>query len=510
MTDFRVGIGRIWHESNGFIRTYTTIRDFESFAGGITVGEELLDQPDRCDEIAGFMDVFNRDSRIELVPLLSAATPPSGLLNRQAVESLENSLRRQLRNAGQLDGICFALHGAMSGEKIADLDGHFLQVLRSEVGPQVPIVCSLDCHAVVTRKMVDLATALTAYRTHIHTDVVETGSRAARILLDTLAGKIKPTLRYQRIPMLFGDPGTDKTPLKRLFDKFIAWDKIDAVVACSLCPSFPYQNVQQQGWTAIAVTDDDADLAEHLARELAEDLWRTRDSLLPESMLAPKEAIRKAASLPGCPVVVTDSADNVGGGASGDTTAILEALLEARSDIDGLALLHIPDPEAVSIVKASNVGETVSLEIGGKCDNRFGQPVPITGQILCVTQGPITDDGKFGSNPTIEVGTIVCLGIDNVRLVLTERVIMGPQPSLFRRVGIEPFDAKIVVLKSGIGYKATYGHIAKAVLHADCPGPVSRNVTNFDFNRVPRPIFPLDTNFDWQPDFSGNTEQTSK
>ena len=141
MTGFRVGIGRIWHESNGFIRTYTTIRDFESFAGGIIVGDELLDQPDRRDEIAGFLDVFNRNSRIELVPLLSAATPPSGLVDRQAVESLESSLRRQLQNAGQLDGICFALHGAMSGEEIADLDGHFLQVLRDEVGPHVPIVC---------------------------------------------------------------------------------------------------------------------------------------------------------------------------------------------------------------------------------------------------------------------------------------------------------------------------------------------------------------------------------
>jgi len=499
MTDFRVGIGRIWHESNGFIRTCTNIRDFESFAGGIAVDDELLDQPDRRDEIAGFLDVFNRDSRIELVPLLSATTPPSGLVNRQAVESLESILRQQLENAGKLDGICFALHGAMSGEKIADLDGHFLQVLRGEVGPQAPIVCSLDCHAVVTRQMVDLATALTAYRTHVHTDVVETGRRAARILLDTLACKIKPTVRYQRIPMLFIDPGTDEAPLKRLFDKFIAWDETDGVIACSLCPSYPYQNVEQQGWTALAVTDDDAELADHLVRELAEEVWQARDSLLPKPMLASKEAIRKAAAVPGCPVVVTDSADNVGGGAPGDTTAILEALLEVRTGIDGLALLHIPDPEAISVVKASSVGETVCLEVGGKRDSRFGQPVSVTGQILCVTEGPITDDGRFGNDPTIEVGTIVCLGVDNVRLVLTERVIKGPQPSLFRKVGIEPFDAKIVVVKSGIGFKATYGHVAKAILHADCPGPVSRNVANFDFNRVLRPIFPLDADFDWRP-----------
>jgi microcystin degradation protein MlrC len=87
---------------------------------------------------------------------------------------------------------------------------------------------------------------------------------------------------------------------------------------------------------------------------------------------------------------------------------------------------------------------------------------------------------------------IVCLGQENLRLVLTEHAIWGPQPSLFRKVGIEPFEAKLVVVKSGIGYKVTYGSVAKGIVHADCRGPGSRNVAHFNFKEIPRPMFPLD------------------
>ena len=497
MSKHRIGIGKIRHESNTFFRESTTLADFESFAGGIVVGDELLSRPGRRDEVTGFLEVFG-DAPVELVPLLTTTTPPSGPIADDAADAIESTLREQLRRARPLDGICFSLHGAMSGVSTVDLDGHFLRVIREEVGPRIPIVCPLDCHAVISHEMVELTTAMTAYRTHPHTDVVETGERAARILLDALGGKTRPVLRHRTVPMLFPDGGTETPALRRLFDKFIAWDETDGVIAYSLCPSYPYQDVPHQGWTVLAVTGDDAELAERLARELAADVWEAGESLLPEPMLAPEEAIRTAADMPGCPVIVTDAADNVGAGAPGDTTRILEAVIETRREVDGLILLHIPDAEAVSAAKAAGVGKTVSLDVGGKRDTRFGRPVRVTGQILCVTEGSITDDGKFGDEPTIDVGDIVSLALDNVRLVLTERVIKGPQPSLFRKVGIEPFDAKVVAVKSGIGYKVTYGPVAKAVLDADCPGPGSRNVANLGFRNVPRPIFPLDADMQWQ------------
>ena len=250
----------------------------------------------------------------------------------------------------------------------------------------------------------------------------------------------------------------------------------------------------------MAVTNDDAALAERLATELAGACWKARHELLPKPMVPPEEAVRQAAATPGCPVVIADPADNIGGGGGGDNTVLLEALLAARRDVDGLILHHIPDAQAVAALAGAGVGDTVTVRVGGKRDWRFSRPVTVTGKVLCVTRGRITDDGKFTAKELVDVGAVVCLGVDNVRLVLTERLVHGPQPSLFRKVGVEPFEAKIVAVKSGIGYRVTYGHVAKAVIIADCPGALSGNLNNYDFHRIPRPIFPIDGDFDWKAD----------
>ena len=52
--------------------------------------------------------------------------------------------------------------------------------------------------------------------------------------------------------------------------------------------------------------------------------------------------------------------------------------------------------------------------------------------------------------------------------------------------------------KSGIGYDVSYGNVARAMLDAGRPGPGSRNLANFDLRHVPRRIFLLDADMQWQ------------
>ena len=500
MPDYRIAIGRFWHESNSFCSVTTDVEDFRATSsyGGTSDGDQVLDQGITRNEVTGFVDVFGRDGRVEIIPTLSSGTLPSGLVTDEAVAYLEEILRRRLRAAGRLDGVCFALHGAMSGTSIEDLDGHFLQVIRDEVGPAVPIVVALDCHAVLSGRMFDLTTAMTAYRTHPHLDLVETGAKAAHMLLDVLDGKTRPVVRTERLPMLFTDPGFDKGPLKDLYEMLAEWDKLDGVISCSFCPSFPYQDVPDQAWTAIAVTDNDDALAQRLAGDLARRVGDVRHALVPKPMLSPKDAVRRAIEVEGRPVVIADPADNVGGGAPGDTTAMLEVLLAMRGQVDGLIVANLPDADAIEKIAAAAPGDTVKVDVGGKRDRRFSKPLAIEARVEVRNAGTINNDGKFGPDPQIEVGRIVLLSIDNVRLVLTDRPIMGPQPSLFRKVGIDPFEAKIAMLKTGTGYKQTYAAAAKAVFRADCPGAVSPDISNFDFHRVVRPIFPIDPDATWQ------------
>ena len=501
MAHYRLAIARFWHESNSFSGIPTQIRDFEQYQGGTLIGSQLLEHTERRDEVAGMVEVFSGRDDTEMVPLISAGALPAGLISQDTVDHLEQQLLSQLLPAGKLDGVCIALHGSMSAEQTPDLDGYFLQVLRSHVGPEVPIVVALDCHAIVTQQMVELANALIAYRTHPHTDLVETGARCAQVLMDTVHGRIHPLTRARRVPLILPPPddGTTADPLKKVFNTFIGWDDLEGVIACSMCPAFPFQNVSEQGSMALAVTDGDADLANRLVDDLAGLFWDVRHELLPDPMLSPAKALEHAATIEGAPVVITDSADTVGGGAPGDNTCILDAVLAHRHTINGLILLHLPDADAVEQLKNVQVGQTATVAVGGKRDRVFCQPLTVTGEMLCVSSGPIQDDAAAGFQETIETGPILCLGIDNVRLVLTERVILGPQPSVFRAVGIEPFEAKVVVLKTGIGYKMTYAHVAKSVLRADCPGAQSYNLKNYLFEHVARPIFPLDGEFDWNP-----------
>lgn len=499
MSKHRIAIGRFWHESNSFCSRTTGIESFlgGSAYSGTAVGAQVLDYGGWCNEIKGIDQTFAADGRVQMFPTLSSGATPSGLVEDDAVAELERILREQLRAAGKLDGICFALHGAMSGVTEPDLDGYFIEVMRDEVGPHVPIVIALDCHAVVTQRMLDLSTAMTAYRTHPHVDVVETGARAARMLLDILDGNTRPTMAMTKLPMLFPDFGFGEGPLKELIDLVKQWDDLDGVINCSLCPSFPCQDVAEQGWAALAVTNDNAALAQRLANELAQRVWALRHEMLPPKMLTMDQAIREAIRVEGCPVVITDPADNTGGGALGDTTTMFAALLEHRHEIDGLVITSLPDKDAIDQIVDHNVGDTVHVQVGGKLDTLFSKPVPITAKVEVITTGPITDDGKFGFDPMVEVGRIVSLAIDNVRLVLTDLAIKGPQPSLFRKVGIEPFEAKIVGLKTGTGYQQTYARAMKAMFVADCPGAMSYNTPNLDFKKVRRPIYPLDVDCVW-------------
>jgi microcystin degradation protein MlrC len=500
MKRLRIAILRIMHESNCFSPLRPDLAHFRTIEG-VQVGQDLLAPSQRMDEITGFLEVLSSVREVEVVPLLNASGFAGGNVTEEVVTYLEETLRRLLRDAGKLDAILVALHGAMASDRIDDLESYFLEILRQEKGSVIPIVCTLDCHAVVTQKMMDLTSAMTAYKTHPHIDIVETGRRGAQILLRMLTGEIKPVMAWKKIPMMLPPPddGTRSGPMKELFDTVIRYSEQKGVIDCCVYCCMAWLDVPEQGWAALAITDNDLNLAGQIAKDLANRAWKNREGFLPDKMFPPRQAVRLAAKVEGCPVLIVDSADTTGAGAPGDTTTLLQALLDERNTVPGLILHSLPDPQAIEKITPSNVGTTVTLTVGGKRDTRFCRPVTVRGKVLCITDGMIEDVGKFTSLPMIDAGKTVCLAIDNLRLVITERIVIGPQPSLYRKVGIEPFEAKIVALKTGVGYKPTYGHVAKAVIRADCPGAASYNLSNYTFSSIPRPMYPLDKECRYEP-----------
>lgn len=500
MSKFRIGVCKLMYETNSFSAREVDLSYFKA-PGRVHIGSALFEQSQSRCELTGFLNACKVSGQdIEVVPLLSKDDDAQGNVTAESVGYLEELLRSTLREAGPLDGILLALHGAMASAEVPDLDGHFLKIVRQETAGTIPVVCTLDMHAAMTRRMVDLATAITGYRTTPHVDIMETGERAARILLKTLSGRIKPVVAMQKVPMIVppNEAGTTSGPLKDLFDQVVALSELDGVVDCSFFTSNFWLDVPEQGWTALVVTDNDYPLARRLARQLAAQAWEVRREVLPGTMVPAQEAVQSAAAVEGRPVIILDSADMPAGGAPGDSTELLRVLLAGRETVDGFILLDLPDPQAVQQIVAAGQGATVTVYVGGKRDTRFSRPVAVTGEVLCVTDGPIESVWKDRATPWVDAGKIVCLGIDNVRLVLTEQMLFYPQPTLYRKVGIEPFEAKIVAVKTAvIGYKMTYEHGARAVFTADCRGATSFNLNNFEYARIDRPIYPLDPDMDW-------------
>lgn len=482
----RIAIGRLFAELTHFNPIPTTLKAFE--AGGIQCGSAMLSSSAHLREIDGFLEAACAEPDVELVPTMSAWAMPGGLLDNETHEFLKDRFLEGLKGVGHLDGILLALHGAMSSEDEADVEGDLLETIRAEWGERVPIAITLDHHANITRKVIECVDALAGYQTEPHVDSRQIGFKVGRTLFQMLRGEVRPTIRWRKIPMIAtGNLLAPEGPLGRFFTEAREYEKKEDVLAASIFPEFPYADTPELGWSVVVVTDDDPDLAQHVADHLAKELWVERRLFLPEGRPSPREAVLRAVQIDGGPVVIGDYGDNTAGGATGDSPVILRELLDR--ELGGKALLTIVDPQAVAKAIQTGVGESLTVEVGGKIDTLHYQPVGVTGRVKALT------DGRYSSLlGETDMGRTAVLEVGDVYIVLSETVGLNVDPGVYRSVGLHPEDAKVVVVKSAYNFRAYYGSFAREMIVVDSPGVTSQNLPSRsdEYRFAPRPLFPLD------------------
>ncbi|MGC9318386.1 MAG: MlrC C-terminal domain-containing protein, partial [Armatimonadota bacterium] len=190
------------------------------------------------------------------------------------------------------------------------------------------------------------------------------------------------------------------------------------------------------------------------------------------------------------PVVLADGSDNPGGGAPCDGTVMLQALIEAKVPRSTAAI--IADPEAVAGAIEAGVGEQVTLQVGGKTDDRHGPTLTLTGYVRLISDGRFTNRGPMYTGVEANMGRTVVFVVGEVEVVLTEERIQPYDCQALRSVGIEPRDRLLIGLKSAVHFRADYGPLATAIFEVDTPGVHNPDVTRLQFERVRRPIWPLD------------------
>ncbi len=487
---YRILIGECKQETSSFNPRPTFYEDF-----AVEFGDAVLAHHRRVrNEVGGALHLFDARPDVALVPAFSArAITSGGAVTASAFDRMLREFTDSVRAAPRPDGVYLSLHGAMVAESEDDTEGRILLEIRKILGEQVPIVVSLDLHGILTARMLELSDAIAVYHTYPHVDFVQTGERAARLLLKLLDRQARPVTARVRIPALVrGDELITETGL---FGRSIRHaqrvENGPQGLSAAMFIGNPFTDVPDLASNAVVVTDDAPERASREALQMAAGFWEVRAELH-ANLTSLEESVRLAMETGGH-VVLTDAADATSSGAPGDSNAILRALVEAGCTRTLLA--PIVDAPAVRAAFAAGVGREISVRVGGSIDPRF-QPLPLRATVRMLSDGrcPSESDGAIWN-----AGDTAVLESGPVTLVVTSRPVHLYDRSLFLAHGQDPARFGIVVVKSPHCQPQFFAARANLLVNVDAPGATSANLRSLGHRRCARPVFPLDEDVTFEP-----------
>jgi len=418
------------------------------------------------------------------VPLLWCSAQPSAHVTRDAFETIVGGLLARLSQARSLDAVYLDLHGAMVAEHIDDADGEVLARVRSVIGPDVLLVASLDFHANVSARMVEQADGLVSFRSYPHVDMTETGVRAAALLHDLLKQRA-PAKWHGALPFLM--PLTTQCtliePLRSLMEHARNLERPPVMSLC-LTPGFPAADVAECG-PAVFGYGRDLDALTRATRQLFGTTGeREHEFALDLIDVAQATRLAREADIPrGRPVILADTQDNPGAGGNADTMSLLKALIAA--DVEGVLAGVIWDAECAARAHEAGHGATLELALGAR--SQFPGETPLVARFTVERLG----DGRFiGTGPfylggRFELGPMALLRTGRARIVVASRKQQAADAAMFRHVGAEPADARVLMLKSSVHFRADFGDLASRIVIVEAPGPNTADPSHLPFTKLP-------------------------
>lgn len=488
----RVLLAGIVHETNTFAEKRTDLDEFE--ADGFFRGDELLDLAGTNTVIGGVVEAA-RELGVDLIPVVGTSAIPGGLVTDRVFELVVGAIEDALA-AQRPDAIVLDLHGAMVTESHDDGDGAVLERVRAAAGPEMPIISTLDLHANVGPQMLANATALVPFDTYPHIDNAERGAEALRLAVRTASGEIAPVMASRKLPVLPDGPRqfSGAEPTRSIMALVHEVETRPGVLTAGVCFAFPWADCPFPGMTVTVVTDDDSHLAAAYANEIGDYIWK-RHSEFRTELWSVEEAIHEAMSAEAWPVVLADLGDNPGGGTAADGTSLLWGLMDLGAE--GAVVSTICDPEVVALAFGAGEGTRIETMLGAKTDERHGYPIPIKATIKRLSDGDFVYDGPMDRGVQSTLGRTAVLGVDGryghvVDVIVCERRCQSLDTAILRSQGIEPSECKIIALKSAVHFRGAFMPIASRILEVDTPGLTSLDYSRFPYERLPRPIWPMD------------------
>lgn len=354
-----------------------------------------------------------------------------------------------------------------------------------------PVISTFDLHANYTELMVDNADMLIGYDTYPHVDGYERGTEAVDMVARMLDGSLNPSLGFVQPAMLpaLQVQFTGRYPMKKLIDEAHKMEEMEGVESITVAAGFPWSDIPEAGMSFIVTTNDDQELADSLANELADTAWDMRRDFL-VSPTPVREALRYVAKAENTPIVLADIGDNPGGGAPEDGTVVLKAILE--EGLSGGVLAVIWDPETVEKAILVGVGNISKFTLGGKTDKMHGSPIEVEGKIKNITDGKFTNLGPMSTGAESDMGSTVVIDISGNDVIVTSKRLQPYDLGLYASQGVDVKRKRFIVVKSSVHFRAAHEPIAKEIIEMDTPGLTSPRLAGFSFKNIRRPIFPLD------------------
>ena len=463
----RIAIAGISTESCTFSPLPTRIDDFT-----LNRGDSFINR-------YPFLEEFDA----EFVPLLWARALPGGSVETSTYQQIKTEILNLLRTNALFDGIYLDMHGATNVQNMDDAEGDLMASIREVVGRDCLVSASFDLHGNISRREMENLDMMTAYRTAPHVDVVETRHKAVSMLIHCLKNGVRPLRAWVQIPVVL--PGektsTEWEPGNSVYASLAESDPVSGVLDASLLVGYVWADEPRASATAI-VTGTDRETITREAARIAQRYWEARaDFTFGSRAGSIDECITWALEAPETCVFISDSGDNPTAGGAGDVPLFLERLL--AHNVESAVVASIADDAAVAICQAAGVGAKVDLSLGGKLDPRTSQPLPVHGRVLHIEPSQNTE---------------IVVQIGAVKAIITQRRRPYHFIADFQRVGIEPLQHKIVVVK--IGYlEPDLKRAAPLALLALSPGAVDQAIERLPFQRIQRPIYPLDKDMTWEP-----------
>jgi microcystin degradation protein MlrC len=171
-------------------------------------------------------------------------------------------------------------------------------------------------------------------------------------------------------------------------------------------------------------------------------------------------------------------------------------MLEQGVENAGYAIMY--DPDVVEQCLDAGVGSSLTVRLGGKTDDQHGEPIEeLDVYVKAITDGRYVNTGTSheGYGVQNDLGPTVHLQCGSDRTL--DVIVSGVRESAFdaevwRHIGVMPERLDVLCIPSFIAFLGDYKPLSSDVVLADTPGASAVNPARFEYDHIPRPIYPLD------------------